>query len=313
MSQKSKSQLPRLPNFILVGAPKCGTTALAHYLRAHPQVYFSDPKEPYFFCDDFSNLRNRFGVGDWMGYCRLFNSAKDAHVAVGEGSTLYLASDVAIRNIRARLPDAKLIAVVRDPVSLVRSFHRHLLKIEQEDQFDLRVAWQLQGSRRQGARLPRNNTVPELLQYRRIASIGSQLARFCEAVSPDRRLIVRYEQFQVDPLSVYMSVQQFLGVTPDGRQSFERINEAGAPRSRLAARALHSRGVGLLLRAGKKAVPSRYRLTMASAKERLFFTRKVAAIVDDEALDLVATDLREERQLLSDVLRSCGGQASTVQ
>ena len=66
----------RRPNFFIVGAPKSGTTAMADYLREHPEVFFSDPKEPFFWCDDFAPLRRRERI-------ETLDAQRDLHAAHG--------------------------------------------------------------------------------------------------------------------------------------------------------------------------------------------------------------------------------------
>lgn len=68
------------PNFFIIGAPKCGTTALSEYLREHPQVFFSDPKELSFFNEDFTNRRTT-SLEDYPYH---FEEAKESHKAVGK-------------------------------------------------------------------------------------------------------------------------------------------------------------------------------------------------------------------------------------
>jgi hypothetical protein len=75
------------PNFILVGAPKSGTTALATYLRAHPRIFMCVPKEPGYFASDLPAHRY---VSSWDEYQALFLGAGREHVAVGEASILYM-------------------------------------------------------------------------------------------------------------------------------------------------------------------------------------------------------------------------------
>ena len=105
--------VPRLPDFVVIGAPKSGTTSLWSYLRAHPQIYMTPEKEPEFFNDEEHWSR---GVS-W--YERLFADAGDALV-VGEASVRYAAYRPASASVPQRMagviPDAKLVYVVRHPV-----------------------------------------------------------------------------------------------------------------------------------------------------------------------------------------------------
>src|SRR5260370_1269300 len=81
----------RKPNFFIIGAPKCGTSSMASYLREHPQVFFPEHKEPHFF-----NTGTGFrSVRSESHYYALFRYAGPQHIAVGEGTALYLYSDVA--------------------------------------------------------------------------------------------------------------------------------------------------------------------------------------------------------------------------
>ena len=130
----------RLPDFFLVGAPRAGTTSLADYLGQHPEVFMSPVKEPGYFArelirmpgvkqqirDDRESLRSyldgpmsqrhheRF-VCDWDCYVRLFKNAGDA-AAAGEASPSYLASKRAPGAIARRIPDARIVMILRDPI-----------------------------------------------------------------------------------------------------------------------------------------------------------------------------------------------------
>lgn len=110
----------RRPNTFIVGAPKCGTTALSTYLSEHREVFLSDPKEPNYFCSD---LPERQVVSQMEDYLTLFEGALDGHSVVMEASTWYLVSRVAVANIMEFEPRARLIVMVRNPIDLVHSLH----------------------------------------------------------------------------------------------------------------------------------------------------------------------------------------------
>jgi hypothetical protein len=110
----------RLPNFLIVGAMKSGTTSLARYLGAHPQAYVAPEKEINFF--ERGYVWNR-GV-DW--YASRFEGAGDA-LAVGEASPSYMYWPTAIERMASVVPDARLIALLRDPVE--RAYSHYLLFI----------------------------------------------------------------------------------------------------------------------------------------------------------------------------------------
>ena len=83
------------PNFFIIGAPKCGTTSMSVYLSSHPDIIISDPKEPHYFSDDINNG----GIRDMKVYLDCFSSDDKKVNAIGEASTLYLYSKVAVPNI----------------------------------------------------------------------------------------------------------------------------------------------------------------------------------------------------------------------
>lgn len=115
----------RIPDFFIVGASKCGTTALSEYLSQHPNICFARTKEPHFFSDDFSRQKvdDNF-VQYWRRNFSYFNALK--HKVIGEGSGTYYISDVAVKNILAQNPAAKFIYMVRNPVEMVYSWHYHV-------------------------------------------------------------------------------------------------------------------------------------------------------------------------------------------
>jgi len=144
--QPQLSPILKQPNFFVVGAPKAGTTSIYHYLDQHPHVYMSPIKEPHYFADEVRednldkqvwhwyarDLRgrrpapgNRFGgiVADWQDYLGLFADSRE-ETALGEASVLYLWSPSAPVNIASKIPHAKIIVILRDPIE--RAFSQYL-------------------------------------------------------------------------------------------------------------------------------------------------------------------------------------------
>ena len=134
------------PNFFIIGAPKCGTTSLAAWLAEHPNIYMSPIKEPHFFCSDF----NVVIIPNEAEYYRLFKKAGDQHMAVGEASTSYLYSQVAVPRIERELPGAKYIVMVRNPVEMAYSLHEEFVFLGAEHIHDFEMAWRLSPKRRAG-------------------------------------------------------------------------------------------------------------------------------------------------------------------
>jgi hypothetical protein len=212
----------RAPDFFLVGAPKCGTTALSEYLRAHPEIGFSRPKEPHYFATDRPFLRQMESEEE---YLRLAFAHCRERSLLGEGSTHYLLSETAVPNALACNPKARFIALVRNPIELASALHHDNVYNLVEDELDFERAWRLQEARAGGDRVPRRCRTPELLQYGRTGMLGAHLERLLREVPRAQLLVAVFDDFQRDPGLVYRRVLAFLGARDDGRREFPVLNE----------------------------------------------------------------------------------------
>lgn len=210
------------PNFFIVGAPKCGTTALYHYLAEHPGIFMPPLKEPHYFADDLPHMR---AVTTETDYLALFKPAGPTHIAVGEASVMYLYSSVALHRIHEFTPDAKIIAMLRNPVEMVYSFHSQLLYGFHEDEKDFSKAWELQEARRRGEHLPDRPTDAALLQYKAVGELGLQVEKLLDLFAAEQVKLILFDDFKRAPKAVYDEVLAFLGVPTDGRTDFPKINE----------------------------------------------------------------------------------------
>jgi hypothetical protein len=219
----------RRPSLFIVGAPKCGTTSLARWLSAHPQVFMSEPKEPHYF-----NIDMPFrGIGSRERYLGLFARAPEAAQILGEASTWYLYSDKAALEIEKECPNSRFVVMVRNPIDMAQSLHAHNLRFGHETASSLEEAWRLQDDRAAGRRMPITCPDKNLLLYGRACSLGAQLSRLLDRVSEKRVLTITLDDLAATPATVYTSVLDFLGLADDGRENFPVLNEARAPRSRL--------------------------------------------------------------------------------
>ncbi len=218
------------PNFIIVGAPKCGTTALSEYLRAHPNVFVSDPKEPHYFAEDFDLLRI---TKTEAAYHQLFAKATSEHAAVGEASTGYLYSRAAIPKILEYEPKMKLIVMLRNPIELVHAWHAQRYYAADEDEPDFERAWRLRMERREGRSLPRRYRHAELLDYEAFGKLGEQVERAFGVAGKEKVHVILFDDFRTNTKSEYEKTLRFLGLKSDGRTEFPRVNENRTHRFRV--------------------------------------------------------------------------------
>lgn len=180
-----------LPNFVVIGAMKAGTSSLWQYLKGHPQVFMAAQKEPQYFCAH----RNWNRGQEW--YESLFREAGSA-IAVGEASTVYTKYPVhaGVPERMARvIPEAQLIYLVRDPIERIRSHYEHVLGLGSENR-------------------PVEVAVLEDSKYVNCSRYAFQVVRYLEWFSRDQLLIVTSEDLLNDRRATMGRVFGFLGIDP---------------------------------------------------------------------------------------------------
>jgi hypothetical protein len=215
-----------IPHFFIVGAPKCGTTALFQYLSQHPSVFMAPTKEPKFFCTDLQRDENL----TFDAYMAIFANAP-AECMTGEASALYLYSKVAIDRIMAHNSDAKIIVMLRYPVDAAHSLHAASWSYQHENIANFEDAWRAQAERLSGKNLPPNCFEPAALQYGPMYRYAAQVRRVLHRVPEKQRHIIIYEEFFADPWRHYAKTLKFLNLPPNPNTRFAVVNPAVGPKS----------------------------------------------------------------------------------
>jgi hypothetical protein len=229
-----------LPNFIVIGAAKAGTTALYWYLAEHPSVFMSPVKETNYFAyglDAAGRLlygdptMHRFPIKSLAEYEQLFSGAAGAS-AVGEASPMYLECPQAAGRIQAVLPRALLICALRHPVERAYSDYQMYLRSR--------------GRRLEPARDLAADAVwarPDS-HWMQVGRYHSQLKRYFDAFPRDQIRIFLFEDLKQNPLGVLQDLYRFLDVDSSFVPDFDTPhNVGGMPSSRLLERLLTSRGI----------------------------------------------------------------------
>jgi hypothetical protein len=254
----------RLPDFFIVGQSKSGTTALYEILREHPQIYMPMVKEPVFMAGDHH-------AGLWRtvptrprtlaDYLTLFDDAAPDQQA-GEASSVYLWSHVAAANIAEVQPDARIVAILREPASFLRSLHLQLLQNHVETEKDFGRAIALEPARREGERIPRDCPWPQALLYSERVRYVEQLRRYHAVFRPENVLVLIYDDFRADNEGTVRRVLDFLGVDDAVPVQSREANPTVRLRSRRLDDVIHRASVGRGpvmkgVKVGIKAVTSR--------------------------------------------------------
>ncbi|MBF0622665.1 MAG: sulfotransferase [Magnetococcales bacterium] len=215
------------PNFVIIGSVKAGTTSLVRYLREHPDICFCNA-ELQLFAPEFANHRRMMGVTEQMSRASIekYFSGFDGqdYKIYGEKSALYLLSDHGVENIMKHNPDAKIVAMIRNPVDVVESFHAQLLFDTNENITDFSKAWALQDQRAEGTHIPPGCLEPALLQLKRVGALGTHLERMMAIVPQGQYHIILFDDFIKDTQKVYQDVLTFLDLPQDGKSEFPRFN-----------------------------------------------------------------------------------------
>ena len=209
---RGKSSLCKKPDFFIVGAPKCGTTALAAYLARHPDI-FMPQKEMHFFGSDLKFGRN-FYRRDLETYLAEFNRW-NGQARVGEASVWYLFSERAAAEIKEFSPETSIIILLREPVSMLYSLYYQFLYDGNEYLPTFEEALAAENDRREGRRAGRLTYLLQALVYRSTVNFSGQVRRYFDLFGRERVHVIIYDDLATNTANIYRETLDFLGVSPD--------------------------------------------------------------------------------------------------
>src|SRR5260370_5319469 len=199
------------PDFFIVGAPKCGTSAMVQYLAARPDIFMAR-KETHVFGQDL-RFGPRFYRRDHEAYLAEFD-AWDGEDRVGEASVWYLFSTSAAAEIKAFNPEASIIIMLREPAEMLHSLYRQFLYGGNEHLSSFAEALAAEDDRQAGRRISRQTYLAQALAYRQIARYTEQVRRYFDVFGRERVHIIVYDDFAADPAAAYRDTLEFLDLGP---------------------------------------------------------------------------------------------------
>jgi len=251
----------RWPDFFIIGAARSGTTSLWHYLRQHPDIFMCPIKETHYFGELEPRTHDAIGrpmpatiITDEPSYLALFRGAKEGQL-IGEASVSYLVRSLAPLRIREKNPQAKIIAVLREPVS--RAYSSWLL--------GRREGTEVRGSFWEALMEDYRclELQPEDSRYIGVGFYARHLKRWFSTFGRDQVRVFLFDDLLDDTSSVVREICEFLGVPWYGGKFFnprERLHQYGEPRGRLARIVLGNPSLRALVGRWRPFVPLAIRI-----------------------------------------------------
>lgn len=302
------------PNLFIVGAPKCGTTAMYHYLAQHPDVYMSTIKEPCFFGSDLTIVNRRGHIRELDPYLALFRGRSER--VRGEASIWYLTSQRAAAEIRAFNRDARIVIMLRNPVDFLYSLHAEYLWNSNEDLEDFGAALAAEPDRKAGRRWPAHVQVLQGIYYREMASFTDQVGRYLDVFGRERVRVYLLDDLAADAAAVYGDAVRFLDIDAGFQPDLGVVNPQKQARSKRLQSLINTPPEGLL-RTARALLPPAVRRRLFNRVKTLNDSGKPRPPMDERLRQALESEFRPEVDRLSalldrDLTRWCRPKAQAV-
>ena len=197
------------PNFFILGAAKSGTTSLFECLDGHPEVHIPDAKETNFFCDGFQGFDS---ITQATTYFEEMGKGKDA-IRIGEASHSYLTSPRSAKTLKLLFPEAKLIAVLRNPADRGFSLYHHLRRLGYENCASFEKALEAEDGRMNDQKFIDScgENIWNVMYYRS-GLYGEQIQRYLKYFDRNQLLVITFEQLVKESAVTLSKVCEFLGI-----------------------------------------------------------------------------------------------------
>ncbi|WP_017304889.1 sulfotransferase domain-containing protein [Spirulina subsalsa] len=295
------------PNFFIVGAPKCGTTAMHSYLEQHPEIFMLNipdspenmaggKREIHFFGSDLNFSRPT--LEEYLSY---FSGASGKKVR-GESSVFYLYSKQAAQEIKQFNPESKILIMLRNPLEMMYSWHSQLVFWGDETIADFETALKAENTRKNGTGIPIQRDHPiECFFYSQIACYTEQIKRYLDTFGRENVQIIIFDDFKQDTPAIYRKTLQFLGCRDDFEADFKVINANRQVRN-LAVQQFLRRPPKSLRLMVRSLIPSPIRKRLRGVLEKYNIEQKSRSPLSPELNASLQKEFRSEIEKLSELL-----------
>lgn len=275
---RQQSIAKTLPDFLVIGAAKAGTSALYQYMREHPQIFMPAKEIRYFAYDGGEEAREReerfgkyhFEVKSLEAYQALF-AAADPSLSWGEIAPIYLESQSAPRRIRELIPDVRLIAILRNPVH--RAFSGYVMQVRSGREHR-----------------PVHEAFDPAAHHVQAGFYHAQIKRYLDLFPREQLMLILYEEFAHDNRATLGGIFEFLGVDTDFEPPLhQKHNVSTYPKSRMFNSLIENRLTRDVLR---PALPEWVRhLARRAKKSNLGKPPRIPQVVHAHLLDIYRDDI----------------------
>ncbi len=287
-------QITLLPDFIIIGAGKAGTTSLYHYLDQHQDIFMSKVKEPNFFALEGEHLDHQkedpkqlnhypWAVTDLQQYCDLFKDASPTQ-SKGEASTMYLYSKKAAEGIQNRCPEAKLMVVLRQPAERLYSRYLHLARENRTPTDDFADV------------LKKDNIYWERQDLVPSGFYADHLSYYFNRFDRNQIMVIFHEELLNNPHKVMEQVNDFLNLSPYNYDYNKKFNKSGYIKNKKLDKLFGQNSV--VKSSLKKAAPAVFRFIK---KQRI--VKKFVGDLRDNNLHRPKLDKSLKMQITNDIYR----------
>ncbi len=221
------------PNFFIIGFPKCGTTAMSHYLSGHPEVFVSPTKEIGYYSSDMKNCEceDIYFKGSHRDYLNFFRNVDlKKHKCIGEATVNYIYSKIAVDNILKERSDAKFIVMIRNPVDACPSMFLQNLKITNKklrpSWYDFNEAWTCLREDNISSSISNNKSSHYWNKYDDLYKYSEYIRRLIDRVGRSNICFILFDDFIEDNQKQFSKVCQFLEIDDSIKINHTRMNDS---------------------------------------------------------------------------------------